>query len=113
MSVPIAIFPSNSADADIERRVLAYLASRDRLSFRRLSVESRDGIVTLTGQLGTYYEKQVAQETVRRVAGVLRVIDEVQVGSRTSAIEGAAPVPKFAALSRRVELAEGVLCTAD
>lgn len=103
MSLSVAIFPSKTADADIERRVVAYLGSRNRRSFRRLNVESQDGVVTLTGQLGTYYERQVAQETARRVAGVLRVIDGIQVGSATSAADRAASVPNFASPTRQVK----------
>jgi osmotically-inducible protein OsmY len=113
MSLPVVIFPSNAADGDIERRVVAYLGSRNRRSFRRLNVESHDAVVTLTGQLGTYYEKQVAQETVRRVAGVLRVIDGIQVGSATSAADRTPSVPNFASPTRQVKQPVAVLLSAD
>jgi osmotically-inducible protein OsmY len=72
-------YPANTSDADLERRVRAYLVSRGFLSFRRLEIESRGAIVTLTGTLSTYYERQVALKSARRVAGILGVVDGIRV----------------------------------
>jgi hypothetical protein len=84
-------YPANTTDADLVRRARAYLASRGFLSFRRLEIESRGGVVTLTGTLSTYYEKQVALKSVRRVAGVLSAVDAIRVGT-----ERPSPTPNFA-----------------
>jgi osmotically-inducible protein OsmY len=123
MSFPVAVYPSSVADADLERRALAYLASRNYRSFRRLRVEAVGGVVTLTGQLSTYHEKQVAQESVRRVAGVVQVIDAIQVaagsvgtdsigpgriGTRRSGTGRIVPPPEFVAQARRIELPQEV-----
>jgi osmotically-inducible protein OsmY len=91
-------YPTNATDADLVRRARAYLTSRDFLSFRRLEIESRGGVVTLTGTLSTYYARQVALESVRRVAGVLSVVDAIRVGA-----ERPSPPPNFARLLRIVE----------
>lgn len=79
---------SSITDADLERRTTAYLASRNFLSFRRLTVTSHGGVVTLAGQLPSFHEKQVAQATCQRVAGVLQVIDSIQIVSpKTTAVQ--------------------------
>jgi hypothetical protein len=94
-------YPANATDADLVRRARAYLASRGFLSFRRLDIGSRGGVVTLTGTLSTYYERQVALESARRVAGVLGVVDAIRVvAERPSA------PPTFARRLRIVEQPE-------
>lgn len=37
--------------------------------------------VVLSGVVGSYYQKQLAQESVRRVAGISRVRNELQVAT--------------------------------
>jgi osmotically-inducible protein OsmY len=68
-----------AADRDLERRVTNYLAERFRPSLRRLEVEARGGAVTLRGSVHSFYEKQVAIHSCRRVAGVRELIDAVDV----------------------------------
>ena len=46
---------------------------------RSLTVEHYDGVVTLQGEVTTYYYKQVAQESVRRIAGVSKTNNLVNV----------------------------------
>jgi hypothetical protein len=38
-------------------------------------------VVTLTGRVRTYYEKQLSQQRCRRVAGVVQLIDKVDVSN--------------------------------
>jgi osmotically-inducible protein OsmY len=38
-----------------------------------------DGVVTLTGEVGSYAEKWKAERTVERVAGVRGIANELQV----------------------------------
>ena len=70
---------NEAADRDLERRVVNYLRDRQVPSFRRLGVESDNGTVTLRGQVRSFYEKQLSLHSCRRVAGVLRLIDELDV----------------------------------
>ncbi|MFQ5733594.1 MAG: BON domain-containing protein [Planctomycetaceae bacterium] len=44
--------------------------------------ELQDDEVVLTGVVASYYQKQLAQESVRRVTGVSRVHNELQVAAR-------------------------------
>jgi osmotically-inducible protein OsmY len=66
-------------DDDVQQRVSSFLHSRHFTSLRRLNVAVRHGSVTLTGEVFSYYEKQVALNSCQRVAGVLHLIDEVAV----------------------------------
>jgi osmotically-inducible protein OsmY len=66
-------------DEDLRRRISSFLGSRHFPAFRRLEVKVAAGAVTLRGHVGSYYEKQVALDTCRRVAGVLCTIDQVDV----------------------------------
>ena len=44
-----------------------------------IEAQVRNGIVTLTGTVGTNAQKIIAQEAARRVAGVLDVANNIQV----------------------------------
>ncbi|HVX16041.1 MAG TPA: BON domain-containing protein [Pirellulales bacterium] len=70
---------SAEADRDLERRVVNYLAGRHVPGLRHLEVEARNGTVTLRGRVYSFYEKQLCQESCRRVAGVVRYVDAVDV----------------------------------
>jgi hypothetical protein len=87
------VFPSSTADAELQGRVVAYLASRNFHSFRRLSVRAKRGVISLRGRLGSYYERQVAIESARRVAGVTRIVDRIVVDAVSDRV---LTVPKFA-----------------
>ena len=72
-------------DRDLERRVVSYLADRHLPGLRHLTVEAQAGTVTLRGTVHSYYEKQLSQQCCRRVAGVLKLIDAVDVAARAAA----------------------------
>ena len=76
---------SNSADRDLERRVVSFLVGRHVPSLRNLQVEARNGTVTLRGRVRTFYEKQLCQSCCRRVAGVLQFVDHVDVAHAPAA----------------------------
>jgi hypothetical protein len=71
--------PSVSADHDLLRRVKTFLSVAHRLGLRLLDVEARGGVVRLRGRVKSFYEKQLSVQLARRVAGVVRLIDEVIV----------------------------------
>lgn len=66
-------------DQDLERRVANFLASCHMSSLRKLDVEVQEGVVTLRGQVQSFYEKQVSHLCCRRVAGVHGLVDAVDV----------------------------------
>jgi len=83
MFVTTSVF-HEEGDRDLERRVSAFLAARSVPALRRLYVHSRQGVVTLRGHVHTFYEKQLSGHAARRVAGVVRLVDDVQVANRES-----------------------------
>ena len=68
-------------DEDLRRRIESFLRSRHFSSFRNLQVQVRGGVATLQGEVGSFYEKQVALDRCRRVAGVMSLNDQLQVSS--------------------------------
>lgn len=66
-------------DTDLARRVRNYLAAQSRPALRALHVEATGGIVTLRGQVHSFYEKQLSFHLAARVAGVRRLEDELIV----------------------------------
>jgi osmotically-inducible protein OsmY len=47
-----------------------------------VSCEYEAGVLVLRGLSASFYEKQVAQETVKRIDGVTRVVNHIQVVSK-------------------------------
>ena len=66
-------------DDDVKQRVSRFLSSRHFPAFRNIDVGVEHGAVTLTGEVESYYEKQVALTSCQRVAGVLTLVDEIDV----------------------------------
>ena len=78
MSLALEYEP-NSADDELRARVLRFLAERRRDSLTQLRVEVRGGVVTLRGRVETFYEKQLSFLCAQHVAGVLHLIDAIEV----------------------------------
>ncbi len=55
------------------------LRQQPRFSGRDLSCECADGVIRLVGRLPSFYEKQIAQEVVRRLEGVSDIINDIEV----------------------------------
>ena len=70
------------SDDEICQRVRKFLGSRHFPSFRRLGVAVKHGSVTISGQVCSFYEKQVAITSCQHVAGVLSLIDRIEVSDR-------------------------------
>jgi len=66
-------------DDDVRQRVSRFLYSQHFPAFRNLDIVVEHGAVTLTGEVQSYYEKQVAMTSCQHVAGVLSLIDEIDV----------------------------------
>jgi len=70
---------SNAENESIAQSVKECLRSHAYRELRSLSCEFCNGIVTLRGEVTTYFNKQLAQESVRRLAGVEVIINAVAV----------------------------------
>ena len=71
-------------DDDLERRVVGYLWQKHHPSLRLIDVSAANGTVILRGKLNSFYEKQLCLHTCQRVAGVIRVVDELEVTRQAS-----------------------------
>ena len=71
--------PNRHQDADLQVRVSIALTLRQRRSLREINLEVADGVVQLEGNLPSYYDRQLALETARHVAGVRKVLDNLRV----------------------------------
>ena len=67
------------ADQALNDRVSTALERSPYLSRRNLRFENSGGRVTLRGVVNTYYQKQMAQEVLRRVDGVSHITNELEV----------------------------------
>ncbi|MGI9444176.1 MAG: BON domain-containing protein [Rubripirellula sp.] len=69
--------PDNrNAIARAAREILSNSSVRE---LRFLRVDGSANQLELTGRVGSYYHKQLAQETIRRVAGDMQMVNRVQV----------------------------------
>ncbi len=87
---PATSFGSDS-DGDLRRRVANYLASRHVLSLRFLTIEASNGVITLRGRVRSFHERQVGVSSAQRVAGVLRVLDAIEVAPRPAHVRSLSP----------------------
>ena len=70
---------SSSSDQDLAFRVRNFLAAKSHGLRGNLDVIARSGTVTLCGMVGSFYQKQLWIHGAQRVAGVHRVIDNLEV----------------------------------
>ena len=76
-----ALLETAMYDAALHDEVHLALTRSTFFSSRNFNVELQAGSVTLKGIVRTYYQKQLAQESVRSVAGVDRVLNQLEVCS--------------------------------
>ncbi|HKB54736.1 MAG TPA: BON domain-containing protein [Ramlibacter sp.] len=70
---------TRTADQELQRAVLTALAHESTLLPGEIAVSVRNGVVTLSGYVGSYSEKCVALDVAQRADGVSAVADEVRV----------------------------------
>ena len=60
-------------------RVDLALSENPHLNRRDLRLESNGGQVVLKGNVRSYYQKQMAQEAIKRIDGVVRIDNQLNV----------------------------------
>jgi osmotically-inducible protein OsmY len=75
----IAAAPAPSQNAEILFEAREALAGRLFEISRNLRLEFREGFLMLYGRVSSYYQKQVAQEAVRRLDAVDQVVNHIEV----------------------------------
>ncbi len=63
----------------IQHQVADAIRKASHLTGRILRYEARNGNVTLHGTVGSYFQKQIAQEAIRRIDGVHSVTNLLEV----------------------------------
>jgi osmotically-inducible protein OsmY len=66
-------------DTPLDDRVFTALTRNPYLAGRTLRIETEEGRVTLRGVVRSYFQKQMAQETLRRLDGVDEIYNELEV----------------------------------
>jgi len=63
----------------LDDRVLTALERNPHVRKRNLRFETDQGRVILRGVVGTYYQKQMAQEALRHIDGIHEIANELEV----------------------------------
>jgi osmotically-inducible protein OsmY len=66
-------------DDRFEEKVSSALRQNPHLQSRNLRFEASEGRVTLRGQVNSWYQKQMAQETLLRLEGIDSVENQLEV----------------------------------
>lgn len=72
--------PNRAApNREVQSRAQTALSASPIFALRELNVARSGDVLHLTGQVDSFYHKQLAQEVVRTVAGDCRVVNAVEV----------------------------------
>jgi len=66
-------------DAQIQQDVMAELKWQPYLTASAIGVSVKDGVVTLSGEVESYFKKMKAEEAAKKVAGVKAIAEEIQI----------------------------------
>lgn len=69
----------NATDSALKDAVLAELAWEPAVTAAHIGVTARDGVITLSGHVQRFAEKQAAQSAALRVRGVKALAEEIEV----------------------------------
>ncbi len=78
-AAPPAPAASMAISDTLSERVSSALSASPYTPGDRFRIEAADGAVRLHGQVATFFEKQMAQEVVRRLDGVQQVENLLEV----------------------------------
>ena len=85
MSLCISIVPDQPLSVEVPRapslseRVRRRLKQSPYYAVRRVNVEEGQGVLTLSGRLPNFYQKQMAQTAAAKVEGVTRIVNRIDV----------------------------------
>jgi osmotically-inducible protein OsmY len=86
--ITLPIYSLDSAARLLQERVALHLQNRQLTFGGRVKIEVKLGAVTLSGNVPTYYQRQLIYSATRHVAGVLKVIDQLTVEGHQAASLG-------------------------
>ena len=71
-----------TTEPSFDHQVLSALSGSPHIAALKLRFETKEGRVTLRGEVGTYFQKQMAQEALLRIDGLAGVDNELEVNWR-------------------------------
>jgi osmotically-inducible protein OsmY len=93
----------------LRRDVLDELEWEPSLDARNIAVTVKDGVVTLSGNVSSYYQKWEAEKAAKRVAGVKAVANDIEIRLPSSSERTDADIAHAAVTA----LSSNVLAPAD
>lgn len=72
---------ATAADSELLQRVKLFLSQHGYGPHKALKLNVAQGVVTIQGKLPTFYLRQMTVECIRRVAGVIQVVDHIEVSN--------------------------------
>ena len=70
-------------DSILFGKVTSALQKNPYVDFTSLTCETKEGCVVLRGTVPSYFEKQMAQESIRSIEGIEKILNELVVHGRT------------------------------
>ena len=94
-----------SKDATLQQAVMDELEWEPSVAAAHIGVAVHNGVVTLTGHVPTFWEKQAAEAAAARVKGVRAVAEELKVELLGNPVESpyGNPIPGLAELGQETE----------
>lgn len=71
--------PGNSSSDQLLCRVDSAIRENPHLSGYHVFCQEESGIIVLHGRVRTFFQKQMAQETLKKLEGVEQIINELEV----------------------------------
>jgi osmotically-inducible protein OsmY len=68
-----------STQNTLDAAISSVIERHPHLKRKRLRVETSEGRVVLRGVVSSYYQKQMAQEALRRLEGIDRIENQLEV----------------------------------
>jgi osmotically-inducible protein OsmY len=80
----VEIVTNAGAARELLLRVDTALKCNPHLVGHQVFCQEESGIVVLHGRVGSFFQKQMAQEALKRLVGVEKIINELEVDWRAS-----------------------------
>ncbi len=68
------------SDLEIQKNVMDELKWEPSLNPSEIGVAVKEGVVTLSGQVDSFYKKQIAEKAAKRIKGVKAIAEDIQIG---------------------------------
>jgi len=66
-------------DTPLFEQVTSAIEGNPHLTRQQVDFSTESGHVVLRGTVGSYFQKQMAQEAIRRIEGIDRIVNQLEV----------------------------------